>query len=134
MPVAEELLTFLSDERTPGQAFASEEISVGVFDERGGLLKIQSEERYEIDIPPGALNSGPQLIYIIVKCEPVVKITNASFSPVIDCGPRGLEFKVGSSNTLLLWMQYLCKISTFGSFFYNIQISATREADGCPCS
>lgn len=78
----------------PGELYTDGCLAVGVFDHRGGRLRFSAEDVTEIFIPEGALTSMPQLVYLMLECDPIEKINITSFSPIIACGPTGLHFKV----------------------------------------
>lgn len=85
---------FYSTPRIPGVCYASNLIAIGEFDQRGGTLKLIGEAEVSLKIPPKAIKDL-QLIYIALQCEPcITDDQTASVSPIIDCGPDGLQFHV----------------------------------------
>lgn len=78
---------------TTGETFNTEFIVIGVFDQNGGELFMTNDENVRLVIPPGALESQ-QLVYIILQADIEDDPQCENYSPVFECGPDGLHFKV----------------------------------------
>lgn len=76
-----------------GCQFSIANMAVGYIDSRGGTLKLSSDPRIRLIVPPGALDHT-QMIHMIVLWEENQDNSMERYSPTIDCGPNGLQFKV----------------------------------------
>lgn len=77
----------------PGRCYATSTFAAGIFNKTdGGVLKLKGRDDIKLVILPGALSKTGQ-VYIKLLRNSLG--TDASFSPVIECGPCGTVFEVG---------------------------------------
>lgn len=82
-----------------GRCYATKDFAAGDFNAKdGGVLKFKDRDDIKLVILPDAL-SGSQRVYMKLMPDPLDG--GANFSPVVECGPPGLNFQVSSNKHIL---------------------------------
>lgn len=81
----------LRSEVKTGRCYASCNFAIGRFDREGGVMRFCGRDDIQLVIPPGCLNKE-QMIYMKVFTDSLSDKHLAS--PVVECGPNGLQTKV----------------------------------------
>lgn len=84
-----------------GRCYATRVFAAGQFDAAiGGVLKLKDRDDIKLVILPNALEKTTQSIYMMLMSDPLDR--GPSYSPVVECGPSGLKFKVGVNQSFYL--------------------------------
>ena len=84
------------EEKEYGCCYSSMFLTVWIIGPDGGTLTFEGSDSFKLEIPPGAITHQQQLVYMYLHNQPAAfdGLENIGLSPVIDCGPDGLIFKV----------------------------------------
>ena len=96
---------FESNPRKYGCSYKSKYLSIEIISRlEGRTLKFSDSDLFKLEIPPGAIRGESQLVYMHLDKPPKSDGHHGkvSYSPVVDCGPDGLEFSVSCKAGIFL--------------------------------